>query len=103
MSISCITITKNAASEILKRKGSWKVSVKSRGCSGLSYDFQESEISEKDIKVEMHGATLWIDPKAEFFIIGSVLDFEETTLRAGFFFINPNEKSRCGCGESFNV
>ena len=54
-------------------------------------------------KVEADGATVWVEPPALFHIVGTVMDFEESALETGFTFTNPNEKGRCGCGESFNV
>jgi iron-sulfur cluster assembly protein len=47
--------------------------------------------------------TILIDPKATLFIFGTVIDYEEGKLQSGFVFRNPNEKGRCGCGESFHV
>jgi iron-sulfur cluster assembly protein len=44
-----------------------------------------------------------IDPKASMFIIGTEMDYVEDKLQSGFTFRNPNEKGRCGCGESFHV
>jgi iron-sulfur cluster assembly protein len=53
--------------------------------------------------VEANGVTILIDPKATMFIIGTEMDFVEDKLQSGFTFRNPNEKGRCGCGESFHV
>ena len=50
--------------------------------------------------VNEHGATVFVDPKAILFLLGSVMDYETTKLRSGFVFQNPNEVSACGCGES---
>jgi iron-sulfur cluster assembly protein len=47
-----------------------------------------------------HGATVYVDPKAVMFLLGSEMDFETTKFRSGFVFRNPNELSACGCGES---
>ena len=47
--------------------------------------------------------TVLVDRKASLFLIGTVMDYEVKTLTAGFTFTNPNEKGRCGCGESFHV
>ena len=44
-----------------------------------------------------------VDPKASLFLIGTEMDYEEEKLKSGFVFRNPNEKGRCGCGESFHV
>ena len=53
--------------------------------------------------VEVDGIKVLIDPKAALFIIGTEMDFVEGELESGFVFVNPNEKGRCGCGESFRV
>ncbi len=53
--------------------------------------------------VEDKGVKVFIDPKAMMFLVGSEMDYVEGKLESGFQFKNPNEKSRCGCGESFNV
>ena len=53
--------------------------------------------------VKQDGITIFIDPLAMMFIFGSTLDYVEDKLQSGFVFENPNEKSRCGCGESFSV
>jgi iron-sulfur cluster assembly protein len=49
------------------------------------------------------GLTVLVDSKASLFLIGTVMDYEATALTSGFTFTNPNEKGRCGCGESFHV
>jgi iron-sulfur cluster assembly protein len=78
--------------------------VRCKGCSGMSYTLEYAEKQEPmDEVVETEGVKLLIDPKASLFLIGTVMDFEEDKLKAGFVFRNPNEKGRCGCGESFHV
>jgi iron-sulfur cluster assembly protein len=81
-----------------------RIGVRSKGCSGMSYTLEYAEKQEPmDEVVEAEGVKLLIDPKASLFLIGTVMDFEEDKLKAGFVFRNPNEKGRCGCGESFHV
>jgi len=81
-----------------------RIGVRSKGCSGMSYTLEYAEKQEPmDEVVETEGMKLLIDPKASLFLIGTVMDFEEDKLKAGFVFRNPNEKGRCGCGESFHV
>ena len=81
-----------------------RIGVRSKGCSGMSYTLEYAEKQEPmDEVVDTEGVKLLIDPKASLFLIGTVMDFEEDKLKAGFVFRNPNEKGRCGCGESFHV
>ncbi|MGH6912111.1 MAG: HesB/IscA family protein [Geminicoccales bacterium] len=81
-----------------------RISVSTRGCSGMSYAMEyAAEKGPQDEVVEQKGVTVFIDPMATMFILGSELDYVEDKLQSGFVFKNPNEKGRCGCGESFHV
>ena len=81
-----------------------RISVNTRGCSGMSYQMDwVDEAGPTDEKVSSQGLTLLVDRKATLFLIGSVMDYKEDKLTRGFTFENPNEKGRCGCGESFHV
>lgn len=81
-----------------------RIAVSTKGCSGMSYDMGWVEAAGPgDEVVTDNGVTVLVDRKATLFLIGSVMDFESKTLTSGFVFSNPNEKGRCGCGESFHV
>jgi iron-sulfur cluster assembly protein len=81
-----------------------RISVRTKGCSGLSYTLEYADDRGKfDEVVENGGVTVLIDPKAVMFVIGTEMDYVEEKLQSGFVFRNPNEKGRCGCGESFHV
>jgi iron-sulfur cluster assembly protein len=81
-----------------------RIGVSTKGCSGLSYDMSwADEPAPTDEVVKDKGLTLLVDRKASLFLIGTVMDYESKALTSGFTFTNPNEKGRCGCGESFHV
>ncbi len=81
-----------------------RIGVRSKGCSGLSYTLEFADKQEPmDEVIEKEGFKLLIDPKASLFLIGTEMDYAEEKLKSGFVFKNPNEKGRCGCGESFHV
>jgi len=106
-----MTVTEAAAGRIralLARRGKpsvgIRVGIRSRGCSGLTYTLEYADEKGKfDEMVQVMGVTILIDPKASMFIIGTEMDYVEDKLQSGFTFRNPNEKGRCGCGESFHV
>ncbi|HZT19745.1 MAG TPA: iron-sulfur cluster assembly accessory protein [Dongiaceae bacterium] len=109
--IQAIRLTEAAANrvrELLEKRGKpsvgIRIGVRSKGCSGLSYTLEYADQKEPmDEVVEQHGVTVLIDPKATLFILGTEMDYVEEKLQSGFVFRNPNEKGRCGCGESFHV
>ncbi|MGE5516718.1 MAG: HesB/IscA family protein [Bacteroidota bacterium] len=81
-----------------------RIGVRTKGCSGMSYTLEYAdEKSQFDEVVEQKGVTVLIDPKASMFIFGTEMDWVEEKMQQGFVFRNPNEKGRCGCGESFHV
>ena len=81
-----------------------RVGVKNGGCAGMSYTLDlAAEARPGDERVDAHGATVLIDPKAVLFLLGTEMDFEQTTLKTGFVFRNPNQIGACGCGESVNL
>ncbi|MDX1950281.1 MAG: iron-sulfur cluster assembly accessory protein [Rickettsiales bacterium] len=106
-----ITITDNAAERIkhlLNARGKAsegiRVGVRKGGCSGLAYVVEYADdIRKYEDVVEDKGVKVIIDPKATLYLIGTQMDYVEEKMKSGFVFINPNEKGKCGCGESFHV
>ena len=81
-----------------------RIGVNTKGCSGLSYDMSWTDApGPGDEVVNDKGVTVLVDRKASLFLIGTTMDYEVKALTSGFTFTNPNEKGRCGCGESFHV
>ena len=81
-----------------------RLGVRTTGCSGLAYKIEfADEVKPEDSTFESNGVQVFIDPKSLAYLDGTELDFVKEGLNEGFKFNNPNEKDRCGCGESFNV
>ena len=107
-----LSITSNATSQIKKimigapeGMDSIVIGVDKTGCSGYSYkiDFGNSSNLQHFEIINQDGAKILIDPKATMFLLGSVMDYKQDKLSSRFVFENPNEKSTCGCGESFSI
>jgi iron-sulfur cluster assembly protein len=109
--LSVLTLTDAAAArvrEIVANAGhpaaGVRVGVRNGGCAGMAYTLELTEAADpKDERVEHAGATVFVDPKAVLFLLGSRMDFRATKLSTGFVFENPNEVSACGCGESVSL
>jgi len=81
-----------------------RLGVKTTGCSGLAYKLEYAdEIAPEDVVFEDNGVKVLVDPKSLAYIDGTQLDFVREGLNEGFRFNNPNERDRCGCGESFRI
>jgi iron-sulfur cluster assembly protein len=105
-----VTLTDRAAQHVqryIAKRGKGvglRLGVKTTGCSGLAYKLEfADEILPEDTQFESHGVRVLVDPKSLAYLDGTELDFVREGLNEGFKFNNPNEKDRCGCGESFNV
>ena len=92
-----ITVTETAASKIVglmaegkKSSGGLRVFVQGGGCSGFQYGL-------------MNGVRLFVDPISLRYLGGAQVDFVDNLTGGGFTIKNPNAKSTCGCGSSFNV
>ena len=105
-----VTLTEAAARHVTRyitRRGKGvgvRLGVKTTGCSGLAYKLEYvDEIASEDVVFEDRGVKVLVDPKSLAYIDGTQLDFVREGLNEGFKFLNPREKDRCGCGESFRV
>ena len=105
-----VTITERAAQHVanfLEKRGKGvglRLGVRTTGCSGMAYKLEYADaVQPGDQSFECHGVKILVDPKSLAYIDGTELDFVREGLNEGFRFNNPNEKNRCGCGESFNI
>jgi iron-sulfur cluster assembly protein len=105
-----ITATEIAATKIkqqLEHRGKGlgiKVGVKTTGCSGLAYTLEFiDQIDQTYAIFDNHGVHLYVDPKHIPYLQGLEMDWVKKGLNEGFEFANPQEKDRCGCGESFRI
>lgn len=105
-----ITLTEKAAERVenfLAKRGKGiglRLGVKTTGCSGMAYTMEFADVLEEtDTVFEAGKVKLIIDPKSLVYLDGTELDYTREGLNEGFKFTNPNEKARCGCGESFTV
>ena len=105
-----VTLTEAAAKHVhkyLARRGKGvglRLGVKTSGCSGMAYKLEFADQVEPDDKVwESFGVKVLVDEKSLPYLDGTELDYTREGLQEGFKFHNPNEKSRCGCGESFQI
>lgn len=105
-----ITLTEPAAKKIeqsLTKRGRGmgiRLGVKTTGCSGLAYVLEfVDQPTEQDQVYETLGQRVYVDAKSLVYLQGLEVDYVKKGLNEGFEFVNPNERNKCGCGESFNV
>ena len=108
-----IHLTERAAKQIRKllekegvspEIGGLRVGVQGGGCSGLSYAMRlDTQPRDRDKIFEEFGARIFVDPKSFLYLNGTTLEYEETLMRQGFVFQNPNAARNCGCGSSFTA
>jgi iron-sulfur cluster assembly protein len=107
-----IHVTERAAKkiqELLAKEGALdtgglRVGVQGGGCSGLSYAMRlDTQARDRDKVIEENGARVFVDPKSFLFLNNTTLDYEETLMRQGFVFQNPQAAHSCGCGSSFTA
>lgn len=107
MMITLTDVAKTKIKKHLENRGRGhgiRVGVKTTGCSGLAYvlEFVDNP-NDQDIVVEQGNFNVYVDPKSSVYLTGMTIDYQKKGLNEGFEFINPLEKDRCGCGESFRV
>lgn len=107
MAISMTQAAIDHVSRYLKSRGHGegiRLGVRTSGCSGMAYVLEFVDQSEPEDEIfEFGGVKVVIDPKSLAYLDGTELDFVREGLNEGFQFNNPNVRSECGCGESFNV
>jgi len=92
-----------AKENISPDQGGLRLGVQGGGCSGLSYNIRfDTQPRERDRVYDYDGVRVFVDPKSFIYLNGMTLDYEETLMRQGFNFINPNSTKSCGCGSSFS-
>ena len=85
-------------------EGGMRLGVLGGGCSGLSYSIKfDTQPRERDRVFTFDDVRVFVDPKSFLYLNGMTLDYEETLMRQGFNFINPNSSRSCGCGSSFTA
>ncbi|MGB0629870.1 MAG: HesB/IscA family protein [Alphaproteobacteria bacterium] len=111
MSTAVMSLTESAAARVKhlmetrsEPATGLRIGIRTGGCSGMAYSMEFAADKEPlDEVVEQNGVRLYVDSKALMFLIGTEMDYVEDKLQSGFVFNNPNEKGRCGCGESFHT
>ena len=106
-----ITLTDRAADKIKKlltKRGGVgiRLAVKTTGCSGLAYVLEYVDTYQADeatINYAQNDFVVLVDKKSDVYLKGMTVDYVREGLNEGFRFNNPNERDRCGCGESFRV
>lgn len=111
MGFAVMTMTEAAANRVKAIVGNSgpdakgvRVGIKKGGCAGMEYTIDlVTEADPKDDLIEHQGARVWVDPSAVLYLLGTQMDFEISKMRSGFTFVNPNQTSACGCGESVEL
>ena len=106
-----ITLTEaatNTVKRLLAKRGGVgiRLAVKTTGCSGLAYvlEYVDANLDNNDtINYAQPDFSVFVDKKSDVYLKGMTIDYVREGLNEGFRFLNPNERDRCGCGESFRV
>ncbi len=113
VAVKGITVTEKAQAKIRAAlakegiaadEGGLRLGIQGGGCSGLSYSVQfDTQPREHDRIFQFGEVRVFVDPKSFVYLQGVTLDWEDTLMRQGFVFRNPNVTKSCGCGTSFSV
>ena len=106
-----VIFTENAAakvSNLIEEEGNTqlklRVCIESGGCSGLSYDFQFDENArDDDVVYTTNGVMLLVGGEIHKYLAGATIDYVDDLEGERFVIENPNAKSTCGCGSSFDI
>lgn len=106
-----INVTDTAAEQIKTRLADagndvigLRIGIKAKGCSGMAYFMEYAKTADsEDEVVEKNGVKVIVDPQSMMYLLGTTIDYVSNDIEEGFVFNNPNEKSRCGCGDSFST
>lgn len=105
-----LSVTDAAARKIIQtlaRRGHGvgvRIGVKTTGCSGLAYVLEYVDTPQiEDQCFDCANCKIFVDPKSFAYLQGMTVDYVRNGLNEGFEFKNPNERDRCGCGESFRI
>ena len=107
-----IQVTENALKKIRSamvkesvspEQGGLRLGVQGGGCSGLTYNIRfDTQPRERDRVFQFGDVRVFVDPKSFIYLHGMTLDYQETLMKQGFVFVNPNSTKSCGCGSSFS-
>ena len=105
--LSLTNAAKSRLNDIISKKSNTlgiRIGVRTRGCNGLSYTMNFiDKVNKLDEYIKEDNINIYIEPKSLLYLVGTTMDYVDTETVSEFVFVNPNAKSKCGCGESFNV
>jgi iron-sulfur cluster assembly protein len=107
--ITVTDIANNKIKQLLTKRGQGvgiRLGVRTTGCSGLAYTIEyvdKYDVEEGVINYAQKDFVILVDLKSDVYLRGLTMDWVRNGLNEGFDFKNPNERDRCGCGESFRI
>lgn len=102
-----VNLTEKAAEQVAGLVGDsgkgLRIFIDAGGCSGMSYGMEISEPQDGDEVTEQHGVRVLVDEMGQTYLKGSTIDYSDSLTATGFQILNPNARSTCGCGKSFEA